>query len=177
MSATFDLLTATKNAAWILNEADQKRFEEIYHAGAVRHEKTVKDCHWIHNADEGEEWCEDCAEKQIAKLLAENPKGDYSLDGGWRTESDHTPFCEGCDCQLSACLTYCGAESELKHFLDNGFDPKHDSECHAVDEVVNTIGWHPPDPRYTKGHEYKDAMERLYSLGKLARLTLEKHAS
>jgi hypothetical protein len=74
--------------------------------------------HWVGNGDEGESYCRDCCEKEVARLEAENPEGDYFVDGGWGGEEDGCAFCSNDECGrlLECSYTNYGVESELEHF-------------------------------------------------------------
>lgn len=123
----------------ILSEAERERLEELFNAGAARMDAAPE--HWIHGADEGLSYCYECAEKEVAKLLKEEPDGKYCVDGGWGTTNDSTPFCESCQKLLSSSLTDYGCEAEVDHFTAHGFDPKSDDDCRAMSEVVSARGW------------------------------------
>lgn len=84
----------------------------------------VKNHHWIStpDGDLGSEWCGDCGYYMVRHLRRRDKKQrrDYLLDGGWRTESDHTCWCAGCGMRLDCCLTDYGANEELAHYRTYG---------------------------------------------------------
>jgi len=68
---------------------------------------------WLHGlgADEGLDYCRECAEKQVRAGKAE------LVDGGYlRSEHDGCVHCETCGVVLDYMLTDHGVETELTHF-------------------------------------------------------------
>jgi len=100
-----------------------------------------QDQHWIHGADEGLSWCRKCAEKEISRLKALNPDADICLDGGWDTEEDGPQFCEGCEVSLSCSYTDYGAEQDLQHYEEYGFNPKEPSDCESLCRILGASLW------------------------------------
>jgi hypothetical protein len=100
-------------------------------------------CHWIStpDGDQGSEWCYCCGRAMVRHLRRQDRRrrGDYILDGGWRTDHDHRVFCAGCGCQLDGSLTTYGALEELDYFRD--LDPASASNQDAYDlsEVLLTL--------------------------------------
>lgn len=175
-----DFRISIKNAAYTLTEEQQERVSDALRAGAATGDEP-KDCYWIYGADDGSDYCEECGEAEVEKLRAAKPDEEYSLDGGWRTEHDGTPYCEKCHCRLDGQLTYYGAEQEIEHFLEHGFDPACADDCLSAEEVINTIGWHLYQGEYNRyqsqfstDRENRAAQERHWNLGKLARRILEQ---
>ncbi len=180
-----DFRDIVKSAAYTLTFEEQARAEAIFSAGAARYADQVKAAHWIHGADGGMDYCRECAlaiiekEKVRRRRLPKVEKKDSevpSLDGGWRTEHDSPPICDECNAPLDGSLTNYGAETELDHFLENGFDPECDADCHAMSEVLLTLGWSfmPEMESQWQSQERADqknreAQELRWGLGKLAR--------
>ena len=108
-----------------INETDREKLEKFFDEGADRVPSEPE--YWIHGADEGLSYCLECCKKEVKRLSKENPKEEYSVDGGWDTEGDYTPFCEGCGMLLENTLTDCGCRDEVEHFLLYGFDIKSDT--------------------------------------------------
>jgi hypothetical protein len=158
-----------------LTEAECDRLEELFNAGASRTEE--EDEHWVGGGDEGQSYCYKCCKKRVAELLKEEPDGDYHVDGGWGTESDSTPFCETCQTLLRASLTQYGCESEVEHFLENGFDPKCDMDCYSMERVISSGGWKPyhfeNEPAY-KTEKKEKYFTDLHALGRRILDALDK---
>lgn len=96
--------------------------------------------HWIHGWDEGFSFCRECAEKKVAELLAEEPDGDYLVDGGWATEGDSQAFCETCQRALDNSYTEYAVEQELDHFEGHVFNLNSPDDCHAILECTYALG-------------------------------------
>jgi hypothetical protein len=96
--------------------------------------------HWIHGWDEGLSFCFECAEKKVAELLAEEPDGDYLVDGGRGSEGDSQAFCETCGRALDNSFTEYAVEQEMDHFEEYGFDINSPDDCHAVLECTYALG-------------------------------------
>lgn len=97
--------------------------------------------YWINEDVASESWCRDCGEKRIQELLKDNPKGEYHLSGGYRSENDYQTFCNGCGAQLDNSFTdYCCKE-ELEHFQSHGFDIKSTDDCYSLYEVLSASLW------------------------------------
>jgi hypothetical protein len=155
-----------------LSEAEREQLTQLFDAGAAR--MPADDEHWIHGSDEGLSYCYECAKKKLAALLEKEPNADYSVDGGWRMESDSTPFCESCHKLLSACLTEYGCESEVDHFTTYGFDPKADDDCRAMSEVINAMGWEAHDFPHEAEYKKRSRAEYFAQLHALCRSILDK---
>ncbi|WP_029002804.1 hypothetical protein [Azorhizobium doebereinerae] len=95
----------------------------------------TKPLHWVGGADDGRDWCRDCARAVVRHLRRHDRKNrdDYVLDGGWRREQDSMPTCSGCGAHLSADLTRYGAEEEAAYYLENGLS--NTLEGRAVDAL------------------------------------------
>ena len=155
-----------------ISELNQKELESLFNAG--RDGISSEPEYWIHNADEGISYCYECCKKEVKRLLKENPKGEYCVDGGYGTEGDSTPFCEICDKLLENNLTDYGCEAELDHFLENGFDLKSDDDCRAMAEVIDSRGWIPLENRFNENQDQKDRdLKYFRNLHKLCRTILE----
>src|SRR4051812_49028692 len=65
---------------------------------------------WIHGADEGLDYCFECAEIAVAELRKANPADEFIVDGGWdaRRESDGSTACTKCGRTLGYSLTNYG---------------------------------------------------------------------
>lgn len=77
--------------------------------------------HWIGGADAGPDWCESCAEREVVRLRAENPRGEFFVDGGYDAghNTEHSASSEGCGRPLNYVLLRYGVISEVDHFLEN----------------------------------------------------------
>jgi hypothetical protein len=91
----------------------------------------------------GECYCEDCAEKEIEKMEALDPDGEYFMEGGqyYGAElSDGFEFCSKCDRPLWVTLTTEGARSGLegfKHWVGNlHADPQSCDEFIKICEAI-----------------------------------------
>jgi hypothetical protein len=158
----------------LLSESEREQLDALFNAGAAR--MPAADEHWIHGYDESLSYCYKCANKELATLLEKEPNADYSVDGGWRMESDSTPFCESCAKLLDACLTSYGCEAELDHFTTYGFDPKSDDDCRAMSEVINSMGWEAHDFPHEEEHKKRSRAERFAQLYALCRAILDQLA-
>lgn len=97
--------------------------------------------YWINEDVASESWCRDCGEKRIQELLKDDPKGEYHLSGGYRSENDSQTFCNGCGARLDNSFTdYC-CEEELEHFQSHGFDIKSTDDCYSLYEVLSASLW------------------------------------
>lgn len=128
------------------------------------------DAHWIHGADSGEDFCYKCCKKEVANLKKKDPKGEYIVDGGWRTDHDTPPFCYRCGRRLDGCLTDYGCEAELDHFLEHGVNLSRWGHCYEMSEVINGRGWKPWSERIYE-HEYQresdvEYFANLHTLGR-----------
>lgn len=100
----------------------------------------VEDAYWIHGADEGANWCYDCARAK-ARHLRRHSKVDATVDGGWRTEHDGMPHCEGCAAPLDGALTEYGASEEIDALLCYGVRPANPYDALFIDEILNAACW------------------------------------
>lgn len=79
--------------------------------------------HWVGarntDSEQGSNWCQACCQKEVDKLNARDPEGDYFVDGGWDQQSDSPPTCEGCGMALDDTLTEYGIEYELDHYASH----------------------------------------------------------
>ena len=68
--------------------------------------------HWLggDDADQGESYCFDCANKKVVGGEAE------FVDGGWMQDNDGCCHCEDCGRLLDYTLTDYGVKEELSHF-------------------------------------------------------------
>jgi len=125
-----------------ITEAERMRLEELFfYCGCLI--VPEKDEHWISGWDEGESYCLDCAEEKVDELRTLKPKEEYSVDGGWGTEGDNTPFCETCHHRLDNSLLQHGCESEVDHFLKYGFAAHCPDDCLDMHRVISAGMWEP----------------------------------
>ena len=100
----------------------------------------LKRCHWIvtPDGDLGTEWCTDCGYFKVRNLRRHDRKRrqDYLLDGGWRTDHDHTPFCEACGELLDGNLTNYGSVTELEHYQEYGFSTNVILDAYFLEEML-----------------------------------------
>ena len=68
------------------------------------------------DTDQAEDWCTDCATAEVDRLNAENPDGDYFVDGGWGCRADTPPCCHRCGKPLDDHLPSAGIEYEMDHY-------------------------------------------------------------
>lgn len=125
--------------------------------------------HWVHgdDADEGLSYCLECCRVEVARLKAENPKGDYAVAGGWGTDGDHTPFCETCGKRLSNTLTDYGAEEEFDHFLEHGFSLDSADDCLDLCRAIDSQPWPTPDFVHWGDHDRARARDRHDAMHRL----------
>lgn len=104
--------------------------------------------HWINTPDGehandmgGNDWCEECADDEIAKLQEKDPEGadGYDLDGGWVSEHDSPPHCAGCGARLTANLTVHGGVYELDHFKAHPPEPGNPGHAYEVSEMLDAF--------------------------------------
>lgn len=154
-----------------IDETDREKLEKFFDEGANRVPSEPE--YWIHGADEGLSYCLECCEKEVKRLSKENPKEEYSVDGGWGTEGDSTPFCEVCGKLLENALLDSGCRDEVEHFLLHGFDVKSDDDCRAMSEVIISCQWEPfLDQRYKDEYDKKSTLDYFDDLHKLCRKIL-----
>lgn len=145
----------------VLTESEREHLEAIFHRGALK--VKVFDAYWIHGADCGEDYCYQCCKSEVEKLKKKDPKGEYFVDGGWRSDHDGTPFCASCQKRLDGSLTNYGCKQEVDHFLEYGFDPNSDDDCLSMSEVICSRGWCPWSGRvYAKEYE-RERDERYFA--------------
>lgn len=157
------------SAEW-LTGAEKARVEAIVSAGAAGAE--AKPEHWIHDWDEGVSFCRSCAEAKIKELLAEEPGAGYCLAGGWGIEGDRQAFCETCEELLDNTYTMYACESEVDHFLENGFFATDAVECHSLNQVISSEGWGPYEELPGSDFERKRRREYYVALHELGRRIL-----
>ena len=160
------LLLAPESCVALLTEAERERLRTHFNTGGASVESFPE--HWISGHDEGQSYCYECAEKKVAELLALEPLADYRVGGGYGSSGDSTPCCETCQKLLENSLTDYGCESELDHFVENGFDPTSSGDCRAMAEVISSGGWGRADfvskPDYEKARR-ADYYASLNALG------------
>jgi hypothetical protein len=152
-------------------EANREKLEKFFDEGASHVPSEPE--HWIHGADEGLSYCFECCEKEVERLSKENPKEEYYVDGGWDTEGDCTPYCEGCGKLLENALLDSGCRDEVEHFLLYDFDIKSDSDRRAMSEVISSRGWEPFTGQcYKDEHDKKSDLDYFDDLHKLCKIIL-----
>lgn len=72
---------------------------------------------WVDGADEGLNFCQECAEKYAQQQREKYPHGEFSVVSRWGFEEDGCRLCEDCGRHLAYSLTGAGVESEMDHFL------------------------------------------------------------
>lgn len=94
-----------------------------------------------HGTESGDDWCEECADKEIAKLKEANPDAadSYLLDGGWVREHDSPPHCAGCGLRLEADLTVDGGIYELDHFREHAPEPGDVGHAYEVSRMLDAF--------------------------------------
>ena len=97
--------------------------------------------HWISGGNEGLSYCPKCCRKEIRRLLKENPKGGYEIDGGWGTEGDRIPFCETCGVVLDNSLGEDGGKNELINLEEGKFDLASPDNCYTLREILSAQVW------------------------------------
>lgn len=95
------------------------------------------------SSESGEHYCEQCADKEIDRMEAIDPDGEYIAEGGqyYGAElSDSFEFCSKCDRPLWVTLTTEGARSGLegfKHWIGNlHADPQSCDEFIKICEAI-----------------------------------------
>lgn len=74
---------------------------------------------WIGGSDdEATPYCRECACKEVAAAIAEDPKADVWVAGGYIGEEDGPRFCETCGKMLDCTFTDEGVKSELENFSE-----------------------------------------------------------
>lgn len=67
--------------------------------------------YWINGADMGQDYCYECACKEVEKIN----DNEVHVDGGWDCEHESPPHCEVCTEPLGHTLTDCGLAEEIEH--------------------------------------------------------------
>lgn len=159
-----------------LSDTEKARLESAFLHGAVKVEVLPE--HWVHGSDEGLSWCYECAKKEVEKLRKESPNEEFLVDGGWGIEGDSTPFCEGCGAMLSNSYTQYACETEVDHFLENGFSLESGSDCYSMSRVVSSSGWGPYRDDMCcepyRRNALREYYEQLQSLGRSIVAKLDK---
>ena len=154
-----------------ISVSNREKLEVLFDAGEAKISSEPE--HWISGPDGGASYCLECCEKEIEKLSRENPGEDYCVDGGWCIEGDFTPFCEICQKLLVNTLTDYGCESEVEHFLEQGFDAESNDDCRAMSEVISSRGWEPICQNYKNDMEKKEDLNYFEDLHKLCKTILD----
>lgn len=143
MRGVAEAIYRARFAATLVGMSRAHRMKEIvidrfWALGAQVESATVPQ-HWIGDiGDDGTSFCRPCAEAEIAKMKAADPKSEARLGGGWRTEEDGERFCDTCGAQLDVSFTDEAVEAELDHFEMYGFDPLSPHDCYSLMEMMNT---------------------------------------
>ena len=149
-----------------LNENERKRIMDYLQAQSDKAE--LEDMYWVHDDDEGISYCYECAKKKVKEIKSEKPDSDVCLDGGWGTEEDGMEFCDTCGKPLDCSFTDYGSESEVDHYIENGFDHKNVCACHILITAISSRGWEVwADRSYrndTEKEEDRDYFENLHNL-------------
>ena len=101
----------------------------------------LEDLHWVHGDDEGISYCYDCAVKKVEEIKLKEPESDVCVDGGWGTEEDGTESCDTCGKPLDCSFTDYGSESEVDHFIENGFDHLSAYNCWSLETAISRRDW------------------------------------
>jgi len=100
---------------------------------------------WIStpDGDQGQDWCGSCGKAKARHLRRHDRKrrGDYLLDGGWRTEEERMSCCAGCGVDLNVSLLKYGAYSELDQFRNYGVRPGNSYEAMCLYETLRYFEW------------------------------------
>lgn len=146
-----------------------------YAAGAA----PTEPCHWIYGANESRafgiaesnDYCRECADTVAGLLRVEYPQeaeqAGLQVDGGWGTDHDSPPFCEGCGVRLLGSLTDYGVTQELDHF--ENYPPRlGDADAWAMfDEALDSLA--EGDPRWEQAETAVTASLRIALLTALTR--------
>ena len=137
-----------------------QKFIRVHAAGAPER----LDCYWF-GADFNDaslDYCRDCAEKFVDEEFTKDPKSfdelygecetaeeryDAAIDGGWSTEHDSPPYCEGCGAKLDGNLNESGADEEIET-LTGDCPPAFDDPSSWHDLYVATMNIARDDPRW-----------------------------
>ncbi len=119
----------------------------------------VRPFHWIHGADDGEVFCDECIDAAVAKVKKADPKNadDFSRDGGWTSaEGEEGPVsCTTCEKLLDYTLSDGGRRAELNHFKEHGFDLTNSQEAYELQQIFVEADC----------IEDEDLKDRVYMLG------------
>lgn len=98
---------------------------------------------WIStpDGDEGQEWCDSCGYYKVRNLRRRDRKrrGDYFLDGGWRSEQENFCFCAGCGQRLEVSLLEYGIINTLECFAECGFSTNPAEDAYEIGEVLHAL--------------------------------------
>lgn len=102
----------------------------------------VEDCHWISDSDNyPEDYCFDCATAIAERGVVDTVHGDMvTVDGGWRSEHDSPPYCEGCGARLGYSPTdYCTG-AEIDNYLEYWDDDIRPEEALDLLNIFEAVG-------------------------------------
>jgi len=122
-----------------LNENEQNRLDDYLRAQLDKAE--LEDLHWVHGDDDAVPYCYECAVKKVEEIKSREPERDVCVDGGWGTEEDGPESCDTCGKPLDCSFTDYGSESEIDHFIENGFDHKNAYDCWSLETAISSRGW------------------------------------
>lgn len=93
------------------------------------------------DGDLGSEWCGDCGYYKVRNLRRHDRKrrGDYILDGGWRTEEESFKFCAACGVRLNVCLLKYGVLEEVAHYEEWGFSTNAGEDAYEISEMLSAV--------------------------------------
>lgn len=96
-----------------------------------------------YESNNGSDWCKGCGVAIVRHLRRQDRKnrGDYLLDGGWRTEHDHLVFCAHCGKTLDGSLTDYGASQEVEALSYYGVKPGSSYDAMSLYEALNALEW------------------------------------
>lgn len=177
-------MSAQSTATATLTEAEQERLTAFFDEGAAK--VSPQDPYWIRYADrdDSDDYCWACGDIEVVKAVARFrrlPRAKKSrserprLCGGYSSEGDSTPFCEGCGALLGGSLTNEGCAAELEHFLGYGCDITSDDDRRALSGVIAARGWAAWSGRvYQRDYERQRDEEYFTDLHALCRQILDQ---
>ena len=147
----------------MITTTEQARLEEFFSDGASRVPDSPE--YWIkESGDESVGFCRACAEKELARLLEEDPGGEYMIDGGYGWKSESIDFCDTCGIAMDNSLLNSGCEEEIDLFLEHGFYGT-DWSCWVMEKIISSRGWELDEAIHQSDLEYqREAFARLHKL-------------
>lgn len=89
--------------------------------------------------DQSDDWCTDCARKEVERLNAISPAHEYFVDGGWGSTTDVPPYCCKCGKTLDDELTSYAIESEVDHYSGNSVTLRGKTRGHRAFRFVQML--------------------------------------